>query len=328
MIKFPPLNSNLPPLSVRTMSNTTFDFPQEMSISPTSMTELNETIPMQLEETEYIEPRTLNSYEIIKTLGQGSQGRVDLVKIKSTGQIVALKVVYIKDQEILNTVNKEIQALEEASFPNCNLFVSCYYNHFYDAFNKSMLIEMEYIEGADLDVWAKRFRDRKSFIALYQNLIYLTIDLCKGLSYLHGKGLIHRDLKPANILITVNNEPKIVDLGVSCLISSCPSSAYNCCYGRAGTPIFLAPETISKSETYFSSDIWCLGGTLFRAATGQYAFEVNDANNVQAVMRTVLDTMPYLLQTSNLRLNQLVNSMLTKVPENRPTIPDILAFLL
>ena len=73
-------------------------------------------------------------------MGQGSQGRVDLVKIKSTGQIVALKVVYIKDQEILNTVNKEIQALEEASFPNCNLFVSCYYNHFYDAFNKSMLI--------------------------------------------------------------------------------------------------------------------------------------------------------------------------------------------
>ena len=46
-LKFPPLNSNLPPLSVRTMSNTTFDFPQEISISsPTSMTELNETIPM------------------------------------------------------------------------------------------------------------------------------------------------------------------------------------------------------------------------------------------------------------------------------------------
>ncbi len=330
-LKFPPIGSGLPPLSVRTMSNISFGL-EGMSISAPSSS-LNETIPMEIDQdVSYIAPRTLNSYEIIRTLGQGSQGRVELAKIKSTGQIIALKVVYIKDAETLNVANKEIAALEQASSPSCSPFVSCYYNHFYDPDIKSMLIEMEYIDGVDLDVWAKKYRDAGNYVSLYHNLVLLIIDLCRALSYLHAKGLIHRDIKPANILITANNEPKLVDLGLSCNTKICPTAvpnlAYTCCYGRAGTPIFLAPEVISKAESYFASDVWSLGGTIFRAASGTYAFPVLNPNDVQTVMQTILNRSPYLLETSNVKLNQVVNSMLSKVPELRPTIPEILSFLL
>lgn len=329
-LKFLNFSTNLPPLSSQSFSNIEVT---PMSISQATIEDLNETVPMEIVPTSpYVRPRQISDYEIVRTLGEGGQGRVELARVKDTGELIALKIVQIKDQATLDSVNKELSALEQLSVPSCHPFIICYYNHFYDGINRRMLIEMEYIEGVDLDVWSNEYRKRRNFTALYHNLNLLTIDLCRALKYVHDKGLIHRDIKPANILITTGNQPKLIDFGLSCNPGICPTInpniSYTCCYGRAGTPIFLAPETISKRETYFASDIWMLGGSLFKVASGIYAFPMPQPNNIPMILQTILDTQPYLLQTGNFKLDKVVNSSLNKIPEARPTTETILSWLL
>jgi len=293
---------------------------------------LNTTVPMEIDDDEnYEAPRTLESYEVLSDLGRGAFGFVQKVRVKETGQIIALKSIYVKDPQILEQTNKELEILEQISFPSCYKFLICYYGYHYDAFNNRMLVETEYIDGKDLDVWSNDYLARQNYKDLYRHLLALTVDLCQALIYVHNKNIIHRDIKPGNILITREGIPKLIDFGLSCNSSICPTRNPNlsvtCCYAGSGTPIFLAPETVLYKENFFASDVWSLGATLFKAATGTFCFPVKDPNEIQSVLQEVAYSQPYKLNTPNNVLNQAVNSCLIKDPSQRITVPALLQFV-
>ena len=280
--------------------------------------------------------RTLADYEIIKTLGEGGQGAVYLARVRETGKIIALKVLKIKNDTILKQARIEIQNLIKISKPSCHPNLSCYYDYFYDSNTRQMLIEMEYIEGEDLEKWGKRILDSQGSQVLYAYLLAVMIKLLEGLSYVHATNLIHRDIKPGNIMISKNEEVKLVDFGLACQTRVCPTSdpdiAYTCCYGKAGTPGYMAPETI-RGESYFATDIWSLGVTIFGLASGNYPFlfsndpnKTDDENNRQ-ILDTILETQPFSLTTSNTKLNLAVNSMLDKNFLNRIQIDPLLKLI-
>lgn len=96
--------------------------------------------------------------------------------------------------------------------------------------------------------------------------------LCFGIQHLHTLGIIHRDIKPDNLLLTNSGTLKIIDFGVSHILSVWSRDDW--CSNYEGTPLFQAPEVISGQVEYrgFKVDIWSCGITLFLMLFGTYPF--------------------------------------------------------
>lgn len=87
----------------------------------------------------------------------------------------------------------------------------------------------------------------------------------KGLQFLHENKKIHRDLKSGNILLNNEGFAKLADFGVSAQLKN----SYSKKYSRIGTPYWMSPEVIQKSEHNQSTDIWSLGITCIEMAEGE-----------------------------------------------------------
>jgi serine/threonine protein kinase len=285
-----------------------------------SVNELNETESVEFSEEEYTPPKTKNSYDLLELKGKGGQGEVWKARDKETGKIVALKILNVSKRKNLEFAEKEIKALEKLSRP-CYLFISCYYAHYYDAINNQMLIEMEYISGNNLEQFRKQFLYNPQ--KLYESLIFLMRDMLVALKYIHSKNIIHRDIKPENILITTGFVPKLVDFGLACEAEIC-NVKNKCCPGNPGTPVYMAPETISSRESYFVSDVWSLGATIFKIASGVYCFDFEDVNDIQKILYDVVNLKVNKLKTSNRNLNIAINASLIKNPNERITIDNLM----
>ena len=272
---------------------------------------------------ENIDYQDLLDYKTIEILGKGAQGEV-WKALNKKGEIIALKFVNISGAKSAEAVKKELDTLEQISKPTCYTFLACYHSHQYDPYTKHMLIEMEYIEGATLNVWADKYS--KNMNALHFNLLLLLKDLSRALKYIHDRGVIHRDIKPTNIIITTENIPKLVDFGLACETSLCATNL-QCCKGNPGTPVFMAPETISLRESYFATDIWGLGATIFKTATNRYCFNFPDSRDIKSVLKIITTEPVQQLRTGSFRLNSVVNQMLRKNPMDRITTSIILKII-
>lgn len=124
--------------------------------------------------------------------------------------------------------------------------------------------------------------------------------------------------------------PKLVDFGIACESKSCSLLGkkyyYNCCHGRSGTPIYMAPETIVSSQSFPVSDIWSLGTTIFVLVDNKYPFYFK-TNETSLILNTIATDKPAKLTTTNFTLNEAVNSMLVKDPLKRINTDQLLSFI-
>lgn len=241
----------------------------------------------------------LRDFEILKPISRGAYGRVYLVRHTSTKEIYAMKVIskenmhrknlknviserklmgyLMSENEYVDSVMEGI-AIDDEAYNHHVGVVSLFY-----AFQskRNIYLVMEYLVGGDLASLAKvhgRFEEKMA--------IYYMAQLVDTLDRLHEMGIIHRDLKPDNMLIDSNGRVKLIDFGLSCLLSNhneCSEIGSNESNGYVqGTPDYLAPEILKDLGTRDDEkvDIWSLGVILFEWITGIPPFHGSDPNEI------------------------------------------------
>jgi serine/threonine-protein kinase len=122
-------------------------------------------------------------------------------------------------------------------------------------------LAMEFVEGEELETLIQAGQTPKA------ELLEVLIQVCEGLAYAHGRGVIHRDIKPANILVTRHGRrlhAKLMDFGVAQMGPSGLTQTGT----RMGTISYMAPEYLDSGTSTASGDIFALGVILYEILTG------------------------------------------------------------
>jgi predicted Ser/Thr protein kinase len=229
--------------------------------------ELSSTRPAR-EESEYAAERpspAQQRYEILTELGRGGMGVVYRARDTRLERDVAIKVLRTTSPEEAARLEQEAKAAATLDHPG---IVTIYD---FEAGFDGYFITMEYVPGEPLDTVARTQPER-----VRGNLVPILVRLADAVAYAHRHQVVHRDLKPGNILLTPNQEVKILDFGIAARLDTGASAGPAIC----GTPYYMAPEQIRGQDTTPATDIYALGATLFHLATGRPPF--HEGNVIEA----------------------------------------------
>lgn len=227
--------------------------------------------------------------EIIKFLGNGSEGKVYLGKIVSLNELVAIKQYEVKlDQSdfkrLIEMLAKEVELVKALGHPNIIKYYKLHRSNFRNLENVAEYnVIMEYIENgslADLLKSHKRGLPRSQIQEIVRQVL-------KGLQYLHAHNIIHRDLKPANILVGNDEQYKITDFGISTQVREKMTTVKRTC---AGTPWYMAPEVILDKPYSYAADIWSLGCLTFELFCGRKPYA--SFGGIQAMFQMIQNISP------------------------------------
>ncbi|MBL0172533.1 MAG: serine/threonine protein kinase [Gemmatimonadaceae bacterium] len=162
------------------------------------------------------------------------------------------------------------------------------------------------------------------------DVVRIGLDVAAALSVAHAGGIVHRDIKPDNILIGTHGEAVVADFGLARVLDD--GAARSGGHQIMGTPHYFSPEQARGLELDGRSDLYSLGVTLFRAATGRLPYEGDDwyavaRMHVEAPVPSARALVPELSEA----IDALLGRLMQKAPADRfPTalaVADALAAL-
>ncbi|EYC24672.1 hypothetical protein Y032_0013g2044 [Ancylostoma ceylanicum] len=224
-------------------------------------------------------------FELLKVLGQGSFGKVFLVRKirgRDTGQIYAMKVLKkatLKVRDRLRT-KMERNILAHISHP---FIVKLHYA--FQTEGKLYLI-LDFLRGGDLFT-----RLSKEVMFTEEDVKFYLAELTLALEHLHSLGIVYRDLKPENILLDADGHIKVTDFGLSKESIDNEKKTYSFC----GTIEYMAPEVINRRGHSCAADFWSLGVLMFEMLTGHLPFQGHDRKDTMTQILKAKLTMPQFL---------------------------------
>jgi protein kinase A len=191
---------------------------------------------------------SFDDFILLRTLGQGSFGRVILTKHKKISKPFALKIMPKKkifaNRQIEHTLNEKkiLAAL------NFDYIVSLAYS-FTD--NANLFLALEFVSGGEMFTHLRKCK----YFSEARTKFYIA-QIVLAIEYLHSLDILHRDLKPENTLIGLDGYIKITDFGFAKVVKT---RTFTFC----GTPEYLAPEILAHQIYGKAVDWWTIGSNTF-----------------------------------------------------------------
>ena len=245
-------------------------------------------------------------YQLIEELGRGGMGvvyKAEDTKLKRTVALKFLPPELTHISEVKERFMREAQAAAALDHPNiCTVYE-------FDEAEEKTFISMAYVEGHSL-----RKKIESGPLELDEALRIAT-QVAEGLQVAHKKGVVHRDIKSANIMVTEDNQAKIMDFGLARMTGGTLLTQE----GMAmGTIAYMSPEQARGEEVDFRTDIWSLGVVLYEMFGGQLPFK---GEHDQAVVYSILNENPKpitdLRSEIPISIGQVVAKALEKNPDER-----------
>lgn len=232
----------------------------------------------------------IDSYSIVKQIGKGRVGVVNLAEHKESGRLVAIKKLEKPKMSELDfsLVKAEVDILKVCHHPSILAIL--------DYFEGEQFIYTitEYCSYGDLYSWL----EERNFAISEWQAAKLVAKLSLAVEYLHYLNIVHRDLKPENIMITNKEKDpdlKLVDFGLSKIMM--PGKL---CYDSVGTLSYAAPEVLLEQPYGKAVDVWAIGVNAFLFLVGKLPFDhATDQNLI--IEKTIDGNIPfYAMEKLNL----------------------------
>ncbi|CAM9103426.1 unnamed protein product [Discosporangium mesarthrocarpum] len=264
--------------------------------------------------------KKVGKYEIGKTIGEGTFGKVKLAVNTETGEKVAIKARYpdkcVLDKSIIQKQNMGAQVKREISIMKlvCHAYVVQLREVL--ASSSKIFLVCELITGGELFdkiVEKQRFNEDEARFYFRQ--------LLEGVEYCHSQGVCHRDLKPENILLDGAGNVKISDFGLSNLYSGGDDEALKLLHTTCGTPNYVAPEVLAdKGYNGRMADVWSMGVILYVLLAGFLPFDEPSMSTLFSKIQAADFSYPRWFSAE---ARSLIDSILVPDPKQRLTLAQV-----
>nr|XP_019579854.1 PREDICTED: serine/threonine-protein kinase Nek4 isoform X1 [Rhinolophus sinicus] len=254
----------------------------------------------------------LAAYCYLRVVGRGSYGEVTLVRHRRDGRQYVIKKLNLRNASSRErrAAEQEAQLLSQLKHPNIVT-----YKESWEGGDGLLYIVMGFCEGGDL---YRKLKEQKGQLLPESQVVEWFVQIAMALQYLHEKHILHRDLKTQNVFLTRTNIIKVGDLGIARVLENHCDMAST----LIGTPYYMSPELFSNKPYNYKSDVWALGCCVYEMATLKHAFNAKDMNSL--VYRIIEGKLPPMPKDYSPELAELIRTMLSKRPEERPSVRSIL----
>lgn len=258
--------------------------------------------------------QTVANYRIVDVVGEGGMGIVYRAEDERLGRTVALKFLppsTTRDEAARARFLNEARAVSALDHRNV-----CLIHDIAETDDGQLYIIMPFYSGESLQ---RRIRSRGALTP--DETIEILLQVCAGLGKAHEKGILHRDLKPANVLVTADDEVKILDFGAAKLADATRLTRTG---NIVGTLYYMAPEQLRDEPTDVRTEIWSLGVMAYEMVTGDLPFR---GETHGAVATAILHRQPelgLLRRAAGPQLSEVIRRCLRRWPQDRyPTVADL-----
>jgi serine/threonine-protein kinase len=272
----------------------------------------------------------LGPYEILAPIGAGGMGEVYRAHDAKLDREVAVKVLPTQltaNPDALARFEREAKAVAALSHPNILAI------HDFGTYEGVSYAVTELLEGETL-------RGKLDGATVSQKqAVDWALQIAKGLSAAHGKGVVHRDLKPDNVFVTKDGHVKILDFGLAKRVEAAPAEQTSAPTGTGGghtepgtvmgTMGYMSPEQVRGLPVDARSDIFSFGAILYELLSGKKAFKRDTASDtIAAILKEEPQELTQSGRNVSPALDHIVRHCLEKDRENRFQTAKDVAFAL